>query len=591
MVFTCIIFIERIDKDFIPTMFPSMLLKLNTTLLALLVFISKKQLTISSSFASSFQENNEAKAPLVEELNETTLLKTVNQPNTNLWLIAFYDPSCPHSQSLFPILDDIVSTTTSTTTMNLQMSIGKVDCSKNQNLCEDYNIQAYPTLKWYREGTFHEYDKYQGRKLMGDSDNDNYDHHDNFIMFAKQMNEYVFKIIDSYKDVLTLLDNDDESNGSTFIVYTKSKSDNNDHNGASVVVVKDQNLEEVARHYQDKNTFIALKATPQNDKWMKQYTSLDDHFNNNKKKNGNRKNILMKIEKDTNPIVFRDFWSKELLRNFIESNREKVVPLVTQHTLYKYGLQGKNLVIAILDLERRSSEETIVDATTNEEILPRLSSSSLTFLSTFRQIASSCPYSLKREYRFVYMVSGRKELLPRQRNNDGFLEKFSISLDDSSPQVLVLDYPNDIYWKFDHKNATTTTTATTTTATTTTTRSSSALSKSNIERFLLDIMRGEILSQNPNILDMNNKERIHGLDYNYFKYLEENQWILDLRIAICLIGLALLIPQSNGKVSDLVEHYIWGGLIDPLLCHFGLMGSDDAIDDDEKEDLDKEKKD
>lgn len=43
---------------------------------------------------------------------------------------------------------------------DLKVKLGKVDCTKNSRLCQEYNIRAYPTMKIFKNGQelYHDYD-------------------------------------------------------------------------------------------------------------------------------------------------------------------------------------------------------------------------------------------------------------------------------------------------------------------------------------------------------------------------------------------------------------------------------------------------
>ena len=38
-----------------------------------------------------------------------------------------------------------------------KMSIGKVDCTIEKKLCKRFGVKGYPTMKYHRDGDFHDY--------------------------------------------------------------------------------------------------------------------------------------------------------------------------------------------------------------------------------------------------------------------------------------------------------------------------------------------------------------------------------------------------------------------------------------------------
>lgn len=417
----------------------------------------------------------------VVQLTEESIEKIINLPDSPFWLIVFYAPWCTHSKEFFPILSDV------TPVVEGKMAIGKVDCSVDESLCEQHDINGYPTLKWYRNGSFHDY--IRGRE------------HDDILSFAMKMTSPIMSTIDDYDNLFQRSVLDQETNGATFVFYS-SATDGSDSNENEAL----NQLLKVAREFQATNSFFHLETNVKNEHWIKAHASLSKY-------NGN---ILLKYEKDLKPTVFRSDWSSNSLKKFIDQNQEIMVPFVNQMNIGAYGFRNKYLAIAILD-------PTV------------LNSESLNFLSNFRQLAASCTQHISKHYQFVW-INGKQW--------KDFLNKFSIPLQ-HSPQLFVLDYPNDIYWTDDSKQR--------------------ASSKDDMERFLVDILEAKVLSTH-----LHSKHDSNIGKFERLMFIANNKWILNVQLALALLSLIMLIPQSAGRIHDFVETYVWRGCIDPILCHLGI---------------------
>jgi protein disulfide-isomerase-like protein len=73
------------------------------------------------------------------------------------WLVEFFAPWCGHCKLLEPIWEELA------TTLKGKAGIGKVDCTVENALRAEYNIEAFPTIKLFHEGRITEF---QGRRTV-----------------------------------------------------------------------------------------------------------------------------------------------------------------------------------------------------------------------------------------------------------------------------------------------------------------------------------------------------------------------------------------------------------------------------------------
>ncbi|KAI7905550.1 thioredoxin-like protein [Cokeromyces recurvatus] len=62
------------------------------------------------------------------------------------WFIKFYAPWCPHCRRLAPTWTEMASQ------LRGQVNVGEVNCLKLPTLCEEFNIDGYPTLQMFGHG-------------------------------------------------------------------------------------------------------------------------------------------------------------------------------------------------------------------------------------------------------------------------------------------------------------------------------------------------------------------------------------------------------------------------------------------------------
>ncbi|KAF9100669.1 hypothetical protein BGX27_000308 [Mortierella sp. AM989] len=71
------------------------------------------------------------------------------------WLIEYYAPWCGHCQSLVPIYEALADA------LKDKVNIAKIDCTKNEKICQSQRVPGYPTIKLHQHGSAIEYNKHR----------------------------------------------------------------------------------------------------------------------------------------------------------------------------------------------------------------------------------------------------------------------------------------------------------------------------------------------------------------------------------------------------------------------------------------------
>lgn len=81
----------------------------------------------------------------VIELDDTNFDESVLR-SKEPWLVEFYVNYCPHCRAFKPIWKEAAEE------LQGKVKVGAVDCKSNQNKASEYNIEAYPTIKFFPPG-------------------------------------------------------------------------------------------------------------------------------------------------------------------------------------------------------------------------------------------------------------------------------------------------------------------------------------------------------------------------------------------------------------------------------------------------------
>ena len=139
----CFIFFWRINARATPCVSPTTGAKMNISFLSIIVIVASLT-TVTSTYSHVL--------PLKDADFDTTLAESDKAMPGHLWLLEFYAPWCGHCKKLNPILDALAADE------NVVVNIGKVDCTANKQLKDRFQVRGYPTVKYYRDGQFGEYE-------------------------------------------------------------------------------------------------------------------------------------------------------------------------------------------------------------------------------------------------------------------------------------------------------------------------------------------------------------------------------------------------------------------------------------------------
>ena len=79
-----------------------------------------------------------------------------DKTSENVWMVEFYAPWCGHCKALKPKFIEAAKAVKSREDLE-GIKFGAVDCTKEQHLCQKYDVKGYPTLKAIVAGKAKEY--------------------------------------------------------------------------------------------------------------------------------------------------------------------------------------------------------------------------------------------------------------------------------------------------------------------------------------------------------------------------------------------------------------------------------------------------
>jgi hypothetical protein len=254
------------------------------------------------------------------------------------WMVAFVDPNCSHSRRFVATFEEIKS-------LFAGASFALIDCTLEKEFCRENKIQFYPSLKFYRDGGFKNYDG-----LLD---------HDGLHSFLTKMTKPAVQVLEHHLEIFPSEQQGNHVSDVAFVFYSSEKTT--------------QEFERIARLHQHLPvSFISLKSNTSNDEWIQSISTQKPAAY-----------TLLRMERDlTNHIqLFREEFNEQNLMNFVKAGLRSAVPELTSWNKYEYYEGHKFLVTAIMKTKSES------------------------FLSKLRNYVFKLSHTLRQHYDFVWVDS------------------------------------------------------------------------------------------------------------------------------------------------------------------------------------------
>ncbi|ORX44128.1 hypothetical protein BCR36DRAFT_406487 [Piromyces finnis] len=109
-------------------------------LLALKAYSSNTE-ELTENFLDLFENNNKAEPNPNGQIVHLTSSDFEEKTSDDMWFVMFHAPWCGHCKQLAPTWNSVAYH------LKGQVNVGKVDCTANGKICQQMNVQGYPTLK------------------------------------------------------------------------------------------------------------------------------------------------------------------------------------------------------------------------------------------------------------------------------------------------------------------------------------------------------------------------------------------------------------------------------------------------------------
>lgn len=310
-------------------------------------------------------------------LGKDTFRKAIEDPANPKWILKFFAPWCGHCKRLAPVLDEVAPK------LKGQMAIGTIDCTTEKQLCNEFGVRGYPTLKFSLDGEIHDY---TGGRKEGD-----------FVTFAKKLNRPVVDSTASMEAAMKYVA-EEADEGVAFVAYhPEVKGGTMDEKIQSTLLT--QVFSQVARKERVAGHFL-LMDTPE----MAEGEDPEPAF-------------VCRIESNIEPRCFEnlDGINTVDLHDFVLKQNVATVSKLGPHNFHKVGRKGRPLVIGVVDTDNAQDVAVVKKELANYAING----------------------AAKKKYYFGWFDG---------KQWSKFLKQFDVTSEDV-PQVFVLDVPSKEFWQ------------------------------------------------------------------------------------------------------------------------------------------------
>ncbi|CDR99333.1 hypothetical protein [Sporisorium scitamineum] len=102
--------------------------------------------------------------PAVQSLTASNFTSSTDK---GMWLVEFYSPWCKYCKHFAPTFHDIAESNRHLEDSS-DFHIARVNCIAQNDLCQRQNIDAYPSIELYRDGTW--FETYEGGRGYNELD-------------------------------------------------------------------------------------------------------------------------------------------------------------------------------------------------------------------------------------------------------------------------------------------------------------------------------------------------------------------------------------------------------------------------------------